>query len=87
MMTLLGQHGQKQDYARGVNFIRRAANDADENAPQGAYVFGMLVARELPGITVPDAFLPADVNLARQMIERAAYLGFSVSCLVCLGEA
>lgn len=38
MMTLLGQHGQKQDYARGVTLIRQAANTADENAPQGAYV-------------------------------------------------
>lgn len=38
MMTLLGQHGQKQDYSRGVNLIRMAAQTADENAPQGAYV-------------------------------------------------
>jgi len=39
MMTLLGQHGQKQDYARGVHLIRLAADSADENAPQGAYVW------------------------------------------------
>jgi hypothetical protein len=38
MMTLLGQHGQKQDYAKGVHLIRLAAQNADENAPQGAYV-------------------------------------------------
>lgn len=38
MMTLLGQHGQKQDYARGVHLVRLAAQTADENAPQGAYV-------------------------------------------------
>jgi len=37
-MTLLGQHGQKQDYAKGVHLIRLAAQTADENAPQGAYV-------------------------------------------------
>ena len=38
MMTLLGQHGQQQDYARGLQLIRQAAETADENAPQGAYV-------------------------------------------------
>ena len=37
-MTLLGQHGQRQDYARGVHLVRLAAQSADENAPQGAYV-------------------------------------------------
>lgn len=38
MMTLLGQHGQQLDYVRGVDLIRKAAETADENAPQGAYV-------------------------------------------------
>ena len=38
MMTLLGQHGQKQDFHRGIELIRFSAEVADENAPQGAYV-------------------------------------------------
>ena len=38
MMTLLGQHGQPQDYRRGVELIKLSADTADENAPQGAYV-------------------------------------------------
>ena len=38
MMTLLGQHGQPQDYRRGVELIKLSAETADENAPQGAYV-------------------------------------------------
>ena len=38
MMTLLGQHGQPLDYARGIQLIKFAAETADENAPQGAYV-------------------------------------------------
>ncbi|PWW80626.1 HCP-like protein [Tuber magnatum] len=77
MMTLLGQHGQKQDYARGVHLIRLAAQTADENAPQGAYVYGMLLARELPGIEIPDLFLPYDIRQAKEMIEKAAFLGFA----------
>ncbi|KAF2707371.1 hypothetical protein K504DRAFT_436885 [Pleomassaria siparia CBS 279.74] len=77
MMTLLGQHGQPQDYARGVQLIRLAASTADENAPQGAYVLGMLQARELPQISVPDMFLAYDENAAKMNIEKAAYLGFA----------
>ncbi|KAJ4324913.1 hypothetical protein N0V94_000967 [Neodidymelliopsis sp. IMI 364377] len=77
MMTLLGQHGQQQDYARGIQLIRTAAASADENAPQGAYVLGMLQSRELPQIQVPEAFLPYDEKAARQNIEKAAYLGFA----------
>jgi TPR repeat protein len=77
MMTLLGQHGQPQDYAKGIQLIRQAAATADENAPQGAYVLGMLQARELPQINVPEIFLPYDEKSARQSIEKAAYLGFA----------
>ena len=38
MMALLGQHGQRQDIQRGLDMIRFSADNADENAPQGAYV-------------------------------------------------
>lgn len=38
MMTIMGQHDQPQDYTRGVRLIFEAAEAADENAPQGAYV-------------------------------------------------
>ena len=38
MMTLLGQHGQIQDFYRGVELIRFSADVADEYSPQGAYV-------------------------------------------------
>ncbi|KAF2751633.1 chitin synthase regulator 3 [Sporormia fimetaria CBS 119925] len=75
MMTLLGQHGQPQDYAKGIHLIKLAADGADENAPQGAYVLGMLLARELPQVNVPD--LPYDEKGARVNIEKAAYLGFA----------
>ena len=37
-MTLLGQHGQPQDYYRGIELIKFAAETADDNFPQGAYV-------------------------------------------------
>ena len=77
MMTLLGQHGQAQDFGKGIQLIRQAAATADENAPQGAYVLGMLQARELPQVNVPEVYLPYDEKAARQNIEKAAFLGFA----------
>jgi TPR repeat protein len=77
MMALLGQHGQPQDFQRGLNLIFSSAESADDNAPQGAYVFGMLQARELAQVSIPERFLPLDVGSARINIEKAAYLGFA----------
>lgn len=77
MMTLLGQHGQPQNYERGLNLIYMSAQTADENAPQGAYVFGMLQAQQMPQVQVPDQYLPRDMVGAKMNIEKAAYLGFA----------
>ncbi|RDL31771.1 HCP-like protein [Venustampulla echinocandica] len=86
MMTLLGQHGMPQNYQQGIDLIRFSADTADENAPQGAYVYGMLLAGELPNITVPEQFLPFDLNDAKLFIEKAAYLGFAKAQLK-MGQA
>lgn len=77
MMTLRGQHGQQQDYGKAIDLIRRSANGADENAAQGAYVYGMLLSRQLPQIDLPDGVLPYDDRQARVNIEKAAYLKFA----------
>ncbi|MCJ1335019.1 hypothetical protein MMC09_000285 [Bachmanniomyces sp. S44760] len=77
MMTLLGQHGQMQDFHRGVDLIKFSAEAADENSPQGAYVYGMLLAHELPQVNIPEEFLPLNMTAARYHIEKAAYLGFA----------
>ena len=77
MMALLGQHNQVQDYAKGIRMISYAAETADENAPQGAYVYGMLQARELPQVSVPEQYLKSNISGARYNLEKAAYLGFA----------
>lgn len=77
MIALLGQHGQPRDYSKGVQLVTKAAETADENAPQGAYVFGMLQAHELPQINLPEEFLPLNISGARFNIEKAAYMGFA----------
>lgn len=77
MTHLLGQLGQPQDFPVAVQLIKHAADHADENAPQGAYVYGMLLANELPQITVPAIILQPDSAAARIHLERSAFLGFS----------
>jgi TPR repeat protein len=76
MMSLLGQHGERKDYQLGLERILVAAEGADEDSPQGAYVYGMLIVRDLGDIVVPDDILPVNQVLARSYIERAAFLGF-----------
>ena len=86
MMYLMGQHGHPRDFLQGLEMIQHAADTADEDAPQGAYVYGMLIARELPDITIPEQLLPCDLAIARQYIEKAAYLSFSKAQLK-MGQA
>ncbi|KAI1371925.1 hypothetical protein F4677DRAFT_280783 [Hypoxylon crocopeplum] len=86
MVNLLGQRGQPKDIPKGLDLIHSAADTADEDAPQGAFVYGMLIARDLPDVNVPDGVLPYDVGVARQYIEKAAYLGFAKAQLK-MGQA
>ncbi|KAI0149017.1 hypothetical protein BJ166DRAFT_501811 [Pestalotiopsis sp. NC0098] len=86
MINLMGQHNQRKDIARGLDLIRQAADSADEDAPQGAFVYGMLIARDLPDVSIPDGILNPDVAVARQYIEKAAYLGFAKAQLK-MGQA
>ncbi|KAK3301551.1 uncharacterized protein B0H64DRAFT_41793 [Chaetomium fimeti] len=86
MMHLMGQHGYQKDFLQGLEMIQHAADTADEDAPQGAYVYGMLIARELPDITMPEHVLPCDFAVARQYIEKAAYLSFAKAQLK-MGQA
>ncbi|THX46579.1 HCP-like protein [Aureobasidium pullulans] len=77
MITLRGQYNQPRDYAIGLDLIRRSADSIDENAPQGAYVYGMLLARQLPQIKLPEGVLPFDEPEARRYIENSAFCRFS----------
>jgi TPR repeat protein len=86
MMIILGHHGHQQDLQRGVQLVKLAAQSADLNAPQAAYVYGMMIARELNGVSIPESLLPNDVKASRQNIEKAAFLGFS-KAQVRMGQA
>lgn len=86
MMMLLGQHGTSQDYRKGLDLILAAAATADENAPQGAYVYGMLLAKEVPNLDIPEEYLPVNLEQARVYVEKAAFLGFAKAQLK-MGQA
>lgn len=86
MMSLLGQHGETKDYPRGLERVQAAADGADEDAPQGSYVYGMLVGRDLPDISVPDGLLLFSLETAKMFVEKAAYLGFAKAQLK-MGQA
>lgn len=86
MMSLLGQHGESRDYAVSLERIQAAADSSDEDAPQGSYVYGMLVGRDLPDISIPDGLLAFDHTTAKTYVEKAAYLGFAKAQLK-MGQA
>jgi TPR repeat protein len=77
MIILRGQYGQPKDYATALDLIRRSADSIDENAPQGAYVYGMLLSRQLPQIKLPNGILPYDEQEARRYVENSAFCRFS----------
>ncbi|KAF4456732.1 hypothetical protein F53441_1168 [Fusarium austroafricanum] len=86
MMSLLGQHGETKDYSTGLERIQAAADSSDEDAPQGAYVYGMLIGRDLPDISIPEGLLPNNPLTTKMYIEKSAYLGFAKAQLK-MGQA
>lgn len=81
MMLLTGEAYRDQDIPRALHLIQVSAKSADTESPEGAYVYGMLLNRTLPGVviddeTYTDVLLP-DRDQAIAYIEKAAYLGSS----------
>jgi len=76
MLKLLGQKGYPVDVPGGVNFLFRSAAKADLDAPQGAYIFALILVGELNGVNVPESILPRDEKAALRMLEKASFLGF-----------
>ncbi|KAF5636080.1 chitin synthase activator [Fusarium sp. NRRL 52700] len=86
MMSLLGQHGEEKNQITGLERIKASADSPDEDAPQGSYIYGMLIARELPDIIISEDLLPHDPPTAKMYIEKSAYLGFAKAQLK-MGQA
>jgi TPR repeat protein len=86
MANLLGQLGLPPNPQVALSLLAHAAGAATPDYPQPAYVYGMLLAGEFEGASVPTSLLlPASSTSpalerqhaqARQHIETAAYLCF-----------
>lgn len=90
MANLLGQLEIPINHARAIAMLRDAADKADLDTPQPAYIYGMLLAREFSHVDIPAHLLrPANTsaaileNEARQRIQRAAYLNFAPAQYKC----
>jgi TPR repeat protein len=77
MLRLLGQKGHPINYPEAIKCLHQSAAKADLDAPQGSYVFALLLAGEFNGATVPESILPHDERAAKRMLEKASSLGFS----------
>jgi len=77
MIHLLGQKGYPVNLPEAVKLLYQSAGSSDLDAPQGAYVFALLLAGELIGVNVPESILPHDEKGARKLLEKASALGFS----------
>ena len=76
MIRLMGQKGFQANIPEGIKLLHQSAGRADLDAPQGAYVFALLLAGEFTGINVPESILPRDERTAGRMLEKASSLGF-----------
>lgn len=80
MASLLGQHGHEQNLAYGLRLMEQAADEANEDASQAVYLYGMILAGDLVGIGVPKSLstqLPSSNAKAKMYLEKAAFLGYT----------
>lgn len=95
MANLLGQLEIAQDKPKAIALLREAADGADEDTPQPAYIYGMLLAGEFSHVEVPAQVVQSLLHSAggrpvanleaeaRRRIERAAYLNFAPAQYKC----
>lgn len=78
MCHLLGEINLPVDLRQAISYLSRAAQLANEETPQPAYVYGMILAGEFESLPqIPPEILPPNLIESKLMIEKAAYLGFA----------
>ncbi|SPO26320.1 related to SKT5 - protoplast regeneration and killer toxin resistance protein [Ustilago trichophora] len=89
MANLLAQLDLPVNHARAVAMLRDAADKADLDTPQPAYIYGMLLAGEFSHVDIPLQLLQSSTasasteDEARRRIQRAAYLNFAPAQYKC----
>ncbi|MBW0529323.1 hypothetical protein O181_069038 [Austropuccinia psidii MF-1] len=77
---LFGQITLPVDLPKAINYLQRSAQLADEETPQPAYILATLFAGEFDSFPIiPPEILPRDLDEAKKLMEKAAYLGFSLA--------
>ncbi|CAG8497889.1 9384_t:CDS:2 [Acaulospora morrowiae] len=77
-LALVYMHGelkQEPDFKQALIYLKQAASKADEECPDGAYVYGMILAREYDKVNIPDDLVVPDDYEAKELILKAANLG------------
>ncbi|POW19812.1 hypothetical protein PSHT_04281 [Puccinia striiformis] len=68
------------DLVQAAVYLKKAAQLANEETPQPAYIYGMILAGEFESLPqIPQEILPPNLSESRYMIEKAAYLGFAAA--------
>ncbi|CAG8653883.1 1055_t:CDS:2, partial [Dentiscutata heterogama] len=75
LIYMLGEFKQGVDYRKSLIYLKQAASKADEDCPDGAYVYGMILAKEWDRADVPDELVAPDDHEAKELIFKAANLG------------
>lgn len=73
MILLFGQCGRQPDQHKGISCLHLSALAADVDAPEGAYIWGLVLAGETEIELARD--VPLDQDAAVMFIEKAAALG------------
>lgn len=74
---LHSSHFENYDGEKGVALLKQSGDNADEDAPRGAYVYGLAILGDLPGLAINKSLLPTGTSTAFMYIEKSAYLGYS----------
>ncbi|RTE82838.1 hypothetical protein BHE90_002605 [Fusarium euwallaceae] len=74
---LHSSHFEEPDLKKGLALLKQSADNADEDAPQGAYVYALALLGNLPDLATDEYLLPTDTSMAFMYMEKSAYLGYS----------
>ncbi|RSL67720.1 hypothetical protein CEP54_003102 [Fusarium duplospermum] len=74
---LHGSHFEEPDLEKGLALLKQSGDNADEDAPQGAYVYALALLGNLPGFAFAESLLPTDTSMAFMYLEKSAYMGYS----------
>ncbi|GBB93593.1 hypothetical protein RclHR1_00220027 [Rhizophagus clarus] len=75
LVYLLGELKTEPDYSQALIYLKSAAAKANEECPDGAYVYGMILAKEWDKVLIPDQVVAPDDHEAKEYIQKAANLG------------